>query len=236
MRLNKFLAESGFGARRKVEELIKSGKVKINNTPVTELSTQVDPEKDTVVVGGQPALIETKVYIMLNKPPGYLSTVLDERGRKTVLDLIKVEQRIFPVGRLDKDSRGLLLLTNDGDLSARLLHPRYKVSKTYIVKADATLTKDELDRFATGLKVEGKKTAPAKIKIIHNQRSTINYQPSYEVTLKEGRKRQIRLMFDALGRKTLDLKRIALGPLTLDDLREGEWRHLSREELKKLEH
>ncbi len=227
MRLNRYLAAAGFGARRKVEELIKAGKVSVNDTSVTDLATQVDPDKDIMHVDGQEARIEKKVYVLLNKPPGYITTAADERGRKTVLDLVKVNERIYPVGRLDKDSRGLLLLTNDGDLSDKLLHPRHKTEKVYIVKADGRLKENELDRFASGLNIDEKKTAPAKIK-------PVNSEPTYQVTITEGRKRQIRLMFASLGHEVLDLQRTKIGPLNLNDLKEGEWRHLREDEIKRL--
>ena len=227
MRLNKYLAAAGFGARRKVEELIKAGKVSVNGTSVTDLATQVDPDKDIIHVEGQEARIEKKVYVLLNKPPGYITTAADERGRKTVLDLVKVNERIFPVGRLDKDSRGLLLLTNDGDLSAKLLHPRHETPKVYIVKADSKLRENELAEFAEGLDIESGKTAPAKIK-------PVDSGPTYEVILKEGRKRQIRLMFAALGHEVRNLKRTRIGSLELGNVQEGEWRYLRQDEVKRL--
>ena len=230
MRLNKLLASAGLGSRRKVEELIKSGKVKVNDLTVTNLATVVNPQKDIIKAGGQVIAIEPKVYILLNKPPGYLTTVADERGRKTILDLVKVKERIFPVGRLDMNSRGLLILTNDGDLAVKLLHPRHKIPKTYIVKVNASLSEDQLDKFRKGIEIDGQKTAPAKINV---ECRVLNVE-CYQVVLTEGRKRQIRRMFEALGFKVLDLKRVQIGPIKLSGLKEGNWRYSTDKELKKL--
>ena len=229
MRLNKFLAEAGLGSRRKVEELIKSGKVEVSGLTVTNLATTVDSSKDIIKVGEQTISIEKKVYIILNKPPGYLTTVADERGRKTILDLVKVKERIFPVGRLDMNSRGLLILTNDGDLAAKLLHPRHKIPKTYVVKVNGQLSEEKLKAFRQGIEIDDKKTIPAKISHLAPRTSHL-----YKVTLTEGRKRQIRRMFEVLGFKVLDLKRVQIGPLKLAGLKEGSWRFLTKEELARL--
>jgi len=231
VRLNKFLAEAGLGSRRKVEELIKSGQVEVNDSTVTNLATFVDPQKDIVKAGGKTISIEEKVYVILNKPPGYLTTVTDERGRKAILDLVTVEERIFPVGRLDMNSRGLLILTNDGDLAAKLLHPRHKIPKTYIVKVNGQLSEEQLKVFRQGIEIDGRKTAPAKINFEFRISS---FEFVYEVVLTEGRKRQIRRMFEALNYRVLDLKRVQIGPIKLGGLKEGSWRYLTDKELQKL--
>lgn len=229
MRLNKFLASAGLGARRKVEELITSGKVEVNDVKIENLATEIDPQKDFVKVNGKIVSIEKKTYIIFNKPKGILTAVSDDRGRKTVRDLINVDERIFPVGRLDKNSRGLLILTNDGDLAAKLLHPRFKIPKVYEVRANSTLGEKELAEFRQGIEIEGKKTAPAKIKELSIKVGA--KQRVYEVVLKEGRKRQIRKMFEALGHKVTDLKRVQFGPIKLTQLKEGQWRKLTKQEL-----
>ncbi len=229
MRLNKFLASAGLGARRKVEELITSGKVEVNDVKIENLATEIDPQKDFVKVNGKIVSIEKKTYIIFNKPKGILTAVSDDRGRKTVRDLINVDERIFPVGRLDKNSRGLLILTNDGDLAAKLLHPRFKIPKVYEVRVNSTLGEKELAEFRQGIEIEGKKTAPAKIKELSIKVGA--KQRVYEVVLKEGRKRQIRKMFEALGHKVTDLKRVQFGPIKLTQLKEGQWRKLTKQEL-----
>lgn len=222
------------GARRKVEELIRAGSVKINNKVVSSVATKVDPAADTVKVNNRIVKIEPKVYILLNKPPGYLTTVSDERGRKTIVDLVKVKERIFPVGRLDKNSRGLLILTNDGDLADKLLHPKHKIEKTYEVKISKALTEIQLERFRQGLNIDGRKTAPSEIQLVHSRLKTKDLALGYEVTLSEGRKRQIRRMFEVLGLKVLDLKRIQVGTLRIGRLKEGQWRYLTKREINNL--
>ncbi|TET52843.1 MAG: rRNA pseudouridine synthase [Actinobacteria bacterium] len=232
MRINKFLASAGIGARRKVEGLIISGKVEVNCVKIENLATEINPQKDFVKVNGKIVSIEKRIYIIFNKPKGILTAVSDDRGRKSVRDLLNVDERIFPMGRLDRNSHGLLILTNDGDLAAKLLHPRFKIPKVYEVRANSTLGEKELAEFRQGIEIEGKKTALAKIKELPIKVGA--KQKVYEVVLKEGRKRQIRKMFEALGYKVTDLKRTQFGPIKLLGLKEGQWRELTKQELTNL--
>lgn len=230
IRLQKFLAEAGIASRRKCEEFIKEGRVIVNGKKITELGTKVDPENDLITFDRKPVKVfNKKVYYMLNKPEKYVTTLNDEFDRPTVLNLMnKVRERVFPVGRLDYDSRGLLLLTNDGDLAYKLTHPRYHVKKTYIAKLKGVPTEEKLDRLRKGVVIDGRKTAPAKIKL----KRTLEKNSEIYITIKEGRNRQIRKMFDKIGHQVLKLERISLGKLTIGDLPLGKFRPLSVEELK----
>ncbi|KAB3524963.1 pseudouridine synthase [Alkaliphilus serpentinus] len=231
MRLQKYLAQCGVASRRKSEELIEAGKVKVNNRIVTEMGFKVDPDKDKISVEGKevkPA--EEMVYILLNKPTGYITTVSEQFQRKKVTDLINVPQRIFPVGRLDYDTSGLLLLTNDGDLTYRLTHPRFKVDKKYISKIKGIPTKEEIAAFKRGLQIEDYVTAPADFKIVKIE----GKEPLVEIKIHEGKNRQIRKMCDAIGHPVITLQRVSMGNITLGNLKIGEWRFLSQKEIKYL--
>lgn len=231
MRLQKYLALSGVASRRRSEELIAEGKIKVNNEIITEMGFKVDPERDRIFVDGKEVLpTDEKVYILLNKPTGYITTVSEQFQRKKVTDLINVPQRIFPVGRLDYDTSGLLLLTNDGDLTYRLTHPRFKVEKKYISKIQGIPTKDMIAAFKRGLKIEDYITAPANFKII----KTEGNDALVEITIHEGKNRQIRKMCDAIGHPVITLQRISMGNLALGRLKVGEWRFLSEEEIRYL--
>lgn len=227
MRLNRFLAQAGFGARRKVESLIIQGRVSVNGRAVTELATEVDPARDRVEVDGKIAQAEVRSYIILNKPPGVLTSVSDDRARPTVLDLVDVKRRVFPVGRLDKDTRGLILLTNDGELMERLIHPRHRVKKVYVVEVVGGLSGAQLQRFRDGIVIGGRVTHKAEIRLVRRRKTSA----VYEVGMREGRKRQVRRMFKSLGCSVTDLVRTKIGPLSLGTLREGSWRHLTEEEV-----
>jgi len=230
MRLNRYLAQSGLGSRREVEKLITRGEVKINGQRVRELATQVDLRRDDVVVRGEsvrPVTVPT--YIMLNKPAGYVTTAKDEAGRRTVFDLVKQPMRVFPVGRLDQESEGLLLLTNDGELTYRLTHPRFKVSKVYRVLLNEVLRTPEVQRFRDGVMIDE----------THRVRGELSFpnlkdQRLCEVTIFEGRNRQVRKMFAALGYRVKALQRIQIGPLLLGKLKLGTWRYLTDKEIKVL--
>lgn len=229
MRINKYLAACGFGSRRSVEELVTSKRVKINGKPISDLSVQVNEEKDKVYVDNNKATLpKNNIYILLNKPRGYITTNKDERGRKCVIDLVSINQHIFPVGRLDAQSEGLLLLTNDGQMAHRLMHPSYKFSKVYRVKLDRALNKNDLGHLTTGIELKDGMTAPAKANWYTDEPNRV------EIEIKEGRNRQIRRMFEALGYTVHALKRIRYGPLILSGVKRGEWRYLESHEVRKL--
>ena len=217
-RLQKYMARCGVASRRKCEEIILGGKVKVNGKAINELGTKVNPAIDKVEFEGKIILPEeNKVYILLNKPEGYITSVKDEKDRKTVIDLVNVEERIYPVGRLDYDSSGLIILTNDGDLYNKIMHPRVKVVKRYIAVC----------KVRKGIDIGGYITADANIKVIkvEDGKSTV------EIGIHEGKNRQIRRMCSALGHDVLSLKRVAVGDIKLGYLRRGEWRNLTKEEL-----
>ena len=233
MRLQKYMAMCGVAARRKCEEIIREGRVAINGETVTEMGTLVQ-EGDVVTLDGeriQPE--EKKVYILYHKPAGEVTTVSDDKGRETVLDRFRdLPVRVYPVGRLDYDSEGLLLLTNDGELAQRLTHPSCEVDKTYLVRIVGSLTKEEHDRLRRGLYMEGdeRRTWPARVGIVR----TGEVWSDVLVTIHEGRNRQVRRMMDAVGHRVVMLRRVRLGPLELGGLRRGEWRELTAEEIGKL--
>ena len=229
VRLQKFLADAQVASRRKSEEIILSGRVRVNGVTVTELGTKVE-DNDSVEVDGKPVRPTQKlVYIMLHKPEGYITSAKDQFGRPTVLDLVKSEYRLYPVGRLDYDTSGLLLLTNDGDMTYRLTHPKHNVEKTYIAHIVGTPTEDELRRFESGLEIDGYTTAPAKIKILKRSKLT-----TVKITIHEGKNRQVRKMCAAIGHEVKALKRAATGRLSLDGLEKGQYRELTDEEIKYL--
>lgn len=230
MRINKFLASAGIASRRKVEEHIKDGRVKVNNVVVCNLSTDID-ENDVVMFDDKVVKnIEKYEYYMLNKPVGYVSTASDDRGRKTVVELIKTEQRIYPVGRLDFESEGLLLLTNDGELTNKLTHPKHNISKTYIVKINDVLTLDEQKKIEKGVVIDNHKLHQCKIRIL---RKEIN-STQLEIVIFEGRNREIRKMFETIGKKVVYLKRIKIEKLTLGNLKSGQYRELTTKEIEYL--
>jgi pseudouridine synthase len=232
LRLQKFLAEAGVGSRRYCEKLISQGRVRVNGQIVTKLGTKVDPECDLVELDSKVIKLEKDlVFILLNKPKGVLTTVKDEFSRPTVMQLISIEGvRLYPVGRLDKDTEGLLLLTNDGKLAHRLTHPRFKVKKVYYVEVAGKLAKKSLGQLEKGVRLADGITAPAKVEVIKFGGD----KTLLKITIREGRKRQIKRMFRALGYQVLYLKRIAFGPLKLGSLSSGEWRYLTSQEVEKL--
>ncbi len=226
MRLQKFLSTAGVCSRRKGEELIKAGREKVNGKTVIEHGVQVDPESDRVEVDGK--IIrddQTMIYVMLNKPAGYI-TSRSHRGEKIVLDLIDVEQRVNPVGRLDKDSTGLLLLTNDGRLHQHLTHPSFDHEKEYTVEVKDPIDDVALGQFREGLLLDGVKTRPASVKRINNRK--------FRIILKEGKKRQIRRMVEKVGNQVVNLHRIRISTLLLGNLKMGQWRYLSKKEINAL--
>jgi len=231
IRLQKVLAAAGIASRREAERLIQSGRVEVNGQVVTTLGTRVDTQADRIRVDGAPVgRAEQAVTVLLHKPKGVLSTAHDPRGRPTVLDLVRgVPARLFPVGRLDWNSEGLLLLTNDGDLAQRLTHPSNHVPKTYRVKVKGLVGRPTLEQVRHGLFLDGRKTMPAPVKRISSQSNTW-----LEVVLFEGRKNQIRRIFERLGHPVLKLRRTAIGALADRDLKPGEWRPLTPAEIRVL--
>jgi 23S rRNA pseudouridine2605 synthase len=233
-RLQKYMARCGVASRRKCEEIILEGKVKVNDKIVTELGVKINYEIDKVFYNGKIITPEeNKVYIMLNKPEGYITSVKDEKGRKTILDIVKVNERIYPIGRLDYDSSGLILLTNDGDIYNKIIHPRVEVQKKYIALCRGIFSNEEIKRFENGVDIGGYITADAKLKVIDKEKDkrTNEFNSLVEIIIHEGKNRQIRKMCSALGHEVISLKRVAIGDIKLGYLKRGEWRNLTKEEL-----
>lgn len=231
MRLNKYIAHAGIASRRKADELTVNGNVKVNGLVMRELGYEVLPD-DSVEVNGRQIKISTKmVYIMLNKPKGYITTTEDEQNRPTVLDLVKdIDQRLYPIGRLDFNTSGLLLMTNDGDLAYKLTHPKHKIYKTYRARVNGVLSQEKAAMLRNGVDIGGYVTAKANVRILKQaERSTI-----VEIQIFEGKNRQIRKMCTAVGNKVIDLERVAVGDLELRHLKEGHYRKLTREEIEYL--
>lgn len=233
VRVNKFLAHAGVCSRREADRLVAEGRVRVNGRTVTELGLKVDSGRDRVEVRGRPVMAgdERPVYILLNKPRGRVVTVRDPFGKPTVMDLLpRGGPRVYPVGRLDAESEGVLLLTNDGDMAARLAHPRYGVVKAYEVVVEGTPPEEDLEKLRQGIFLEGRKTAPAGVRVLSRRaRRTV-----LRVEIREGRKREIRKMFDLLGCPVSRLVRVAFAGLTLDGLRPGHWRPLKKKEIETL--
>jgi 23S rRNA pseudouridine2605 synthase len=228
VRLQKLIAGAGLASRRKAETLIAAGRVTVNGKVVTELGTKVDPSKDHVKVDGKHlSQAQPFVYLLLNKPKNVMSTLDDPGGRTTVKDYLRgVSVRVFPVGRLDFDSEGLMLLTNNGDLSQALLHPRYHVPKTYLIKVKGILTEEKIRQLERGVKLEDGMTGPATVKKI--KKAEMNSW--LEITIGEGRKHQVRRMLESVGHPVIKLMRVKMGPLSLGDLASGEFRFLTDRE------
>ena len=229
IRLNKFLAQAGVASRREVDKMIAEGRIKVNGQVVQMLGYKIDDENDRVEVEGRRVEREEGlIYLMLNKPPGYLVTLKDNFQRPTILQLLpSLSKRVFPVGRLDYDSSGLLLMMNDGELAYRLTHPRFKVPKAYLIKVRGEPDPSKLSRLEKGIYLDGKKTAPAKIaKIRSDPKKSL-----FKIEIYEGRKREVKRMFQAIGHKVLQLQRISFGGLRLGSLKAGKWRYLTRKEI-----
>ncbi len=231
MRLNAYLARAGIASRRGAEDLIRAGRVRVNGEVVTRLGTVADPDRDTIVVDDRPVRpFAERTYIALHKPVGVVTTVRDPHGRPTVVDLVGHERRVVPVGRLDADTTGALLLTNDGELAHRLMHPRYGVDKVYEAEVEGRPDAHALERLARGVPLEDGTTAPARVRVLH----TGGDATTLELVLHEGRKHQVKRMCAAVGHPVLRLHRSSYAGLTLDGLRPGEWRELSRPEVERL--
>ncbi|HCX04432.1 MAG TPA: pseudouridine synthase [Clostridiales bacterium] len=228
MRLNKYISHSGYTSRRKADDLIFQGKVKVNNKVEKNPGYRVDVDKDVVTVEGKELKQDNKIiYIMLNKPTDVITSVDDQFDRKTVVDLVKIDERVYPVGRLDYDSSGLILLTNDGDLTYKLTHPKHEIYKKYFVKVNKFLSDKEIYTLKKGVVIDGYMTNNSKIEVISKNRGHTNMY----VSIDEGRNRQIRKMFKTQGADVLTLKRISIGNLTLGNLKEGNWRYLTKHEI-----
>lgn len=231
MRLQKYMAECGVASRRRAEEMILEGKVSVNGVVISQMGVQVE-DGDEVRVEGKLIRPEAqKRYVMYHKPAGEVTTVSDPEGRAAVLDHFRdYPVRLYPVGRLDYDSEGLLLLTNDGALTERMLHPSHLVEKTYLARVTGQVSMDSVRQLRAGVMLDDHKTAPAKVRIIKEETFAIVVL----VTIHEGRNRQVRRMFEALGHRVLQLRRVKFGPLELGDLPRGQWRELTAEEVRRL--
>jgi len=230
MRLQKFIAKAGICSRRKAEQMIADGRVSVNNNLITDMGFKVDISKDKVKVDNK--LIELdnyKIYIVLNKPSGVITSVKDEKNRKTVLDFTKdIKQRIYPVGRLDYDTSGLILLTNDGDIAYKLMHPSKKVYKKYLATVEGIPNELELDELRNGIFIDNKKTAKARAYVVDK----INKDAVLSIEIYEGRNHQVKKMCEMIGYPVKRLKRVSIGEIELGDLKVGEWRELTERELK----
>src|ERR1051325_6399359 len=228
-RLQKILSQAGIASRRASEKLMLEGRVSVNGTTVTELGTKADPARDDIRVDGSRIKKTGRhIYLLLNKPRGYVTTRSDPHKRRTVLDLLKgVREYIYPVGRLDYDTEGLLILTNDGDLAAKLTHPRHEIARVYEAHVLGEPDEHDLSRLSKGIVIDGRRTEPAEV---------IALGPGHlRITVREGRNRQVRKMCDAIGHPVDELKRVAIGPIRDPKLRVGQWRDLTAEEIKRLQ-
>ena len=233
IRLQKYIAECGIASRRKAEELILEGKIRVNGIIVTELGTKINPSKDIVEYNNKVIEPEQRnVYILLNKPIGYVTTVKDQFNRPSVLDLVKVKERIVPVGRLDFYTSGALILSNDGDFVYKITHPKHEVNKTYNVTVKGIINEDEIEDLRSGVKIDNYITKPAKVKILKTDKD--KNISRIQITIHEGKNRQIRKMCEAIGKKVLALHRSKIGNIDVKDLKIGEWRYLTDAEISDL--
>jgi 23S rRNA pseudouridine2605 synthase len=233
-RLQKILSQAGVASRRASEQLMLEGRVSVNGVTVRELGTKTDPAHDDIRVDGRRVSVVTRHrYLLLNKPRGYVTTRSDPQRRPTVIDLLRgVREYVYPVGRLDFDSEGLLLLTNDGDLAARLTHPRHGVARVYEARVLGIPDARDVDRLSRGVVLDGRRTERAEVKLLPHNRDASN--ATLAITIREGRNRQVRNMCDAIGHPVTQLKRVAIGPLRDTKLKPGEWRELTADEIERL--
>ncbi len=229
IRLQKMMAMSGVASRRASEKIIEEGRVKVNGKVTTQLGTTVDPDKDLVEVDDQPITCVTEmIYILLNKPSGFVTTSNDQFNRPTVLDLLKgLSARVYPVGRLDYQTSGLLILTNDGDLTLKLTHPKHEIFKTYLATVEGTIQPNNLEKLTNGVDIGDFITSPAKVTLIESS----PYESVVTIDIREGKYRQVRRMFEAVGHPVLELQRTNVGELNLSGLSEGDWRNLTDAEV-----
>lgn len=234
IRLQKFLAENGIASRRKCEELIENGKVKVNGKIVTKFGTKINPDRDEVEYNGKKIETSKKeyTYILLNKPIDYVTTVKDQFGRKTVLDLVRTNKRLVPVGRLDMYTSGAIILTDDGDFVYKVTHPKHEIEKTYNVTVVGKVSKEEVEQIKNGVDIGGFITSKANVKIlkIDEEKNVSRIQ----ITIHEGKNRQIRRMCEAIGKKVLSLHRSKIGNISVKNLKLGEWRNLSKKEVENI--
>ena len=233
-RLQKYLANNGIAARRKCEEFILNGRVKVNGKVVTELGTKINPDKDIIEFDGKKVeKVEKHVYILLNKPIGYVTTVKDQFDRPTVLDLVKIKEKVLPVGRLDMYTSGALMLTNDGDFINKITHPSHEVEKTYTVTVKGIVTQDDVEKLKNGVKIDNEYiTGKAKVRILKiDKEKKIS---RLEIIIHEGKNREVRKMCEAIGRKVLALHRRKIADLDVKNLEIGKWRYLTDNEVKRL--
>ncbi len=230
VRLQKYLAECGIASRRKCEEYIKQRKVEINGIIITEVGTKVNPEKDKIKFEGKEVSKNNKlVYILLNKPIGYVTTSDEQFGREKVLDLVKIKERIVPVGRLDMYTSGALILTNDGDFVYKVTHPKHEITKTYTVTIKGIIKTDEVDKLRKGVDIDGYITKPAKVKILKTD--TEKNISRLEIIIHEGKNRQVRRMCESIGKRVIALHRSKIGNISVKDIELGKWRYLKNEEV-----
>ena len=233
IRLQKYLADCGIASRRKSEELIKQGQVKVNGKTITELGTKVIPNKDIVEYNGKKIELKKEyVYILLNKPIGYVTTVKDQFNRDSVLDLVKTNKRLVTVGRLDMFTSGALILTNDGDFVYKVTHPKHEIEKTYTVTIIGIVKKEEVEKLKKGVEIEDYITKPAKVKILKIDEE--KNQSRLEITIHEGKNRQVRKMCEAIGHKVLALHRSKIAGIDVKDIPLGKWRYLNSKEVNKI--
>lgn len=232
VRLQKYIADCGVASRRKSEELILQGKVKVNGKIVSELGTKVVSGKDKVSVDGKELEPRnSSIYIMLNKPEGYITTAREQFNRPFVMDLLSdVRERVFPVGRLDMDTSGLIILTNDGDFSYKVTHPKHKINKTYIAEIKGFPDSAEMSKFRKGLRIEDYTTAPAEIRLVAKKK----FSSIVEIIIHEGKNRQVKKMCEAIGHHVISLQRTALGHLELGSLPLGKWKYLTKNDIEKI--
>lgn len=232
VRLQKFLANQGVCSRRKAEEYITNGAVKVNGKVVTELGTKINPETDEIIFNGKKIESQSntsKVYILLNKPIGYVTTTKDQFNRDTVLDLVKVKEKILPVGRLDMYTSGAIILTNDGDFIYKVTHPKYEIEKTYNVTVKGIVTNEDISKLERGVKIEDYISGKAKVRILKiDKEKDIS---RIEITIHEGKNREVRKMCNAIGKKVLALHRSKIENIGVKDLKLGEWRYLTQKEV-----
>jgi 23S rRNA pseudouridine2605 synthase len=230
VRLNRFIAMAGIASRRKAEELILNGEVTVNKKVVTDLSTKVSPSTDRVAINDKVISIEESlVYVVLNKPKDFITTAKDEKNRRTVYDLVQTRERIFPVGRLDRNTTGVLLFTNDGELAHRLMHPSHEIEKSYHVSLETSVEQQDIEKIKKGVHLEDGKTSPTRVQLVPGTKSR-----DLVLTMHEGRNRQVRRMFESLGYEVKRLDRIHYAGLTAEGLGRGRWRYLSNAEVRML--
>jgi pseudouridine synthase len=225
-RIQKILSSAGIASRRKSEELVKQGRIKVNNRTVA-IGASADPEKDIITVDGKKLQLQRKRYIMLYKPRGYVTTVADRFAKKKVTDLVKVKERVYPVGRLDADAEGLLLMTNDGDFANKIMHPRYEIEKAYTARLKNKISSSDIARLNKGVIIEGR-VVTASAKIINDRKNIV------AIKIHEGRHKIVKRLFKAIGYYVAELRRVRIGSLTLQGLKPGQWRELSSRELEEL--